>query len=527
MKLVTSLLTIALSLQGASAIPWFSSNTNDVGVLLESRQNGKMTYQQVLAASLAKYPGMQSSDASGKFRYNLKPCNAKCEKKNEVRDDNSGECKPCPKGQKPDKDQEKCIRDGSKEQGKCEDGKILDPAAGGQDANTEKPKCISDDDGKCPEGQTAASRRKGRDVDESTYEPECGVDEDSDFRCDDSNTYDYKTVEDGKIKHSCRSTKKHEDDKKSKYDERVKQSKDSKDKKAGDLNKERRKKNRTGWCFVALAGIGAFNDFADDINALSEDEIEGMYAEFPNDAPDPYGDGSIPNYVVETFYSMVGQISMDGAGPGALIGGIPRIIQGVTSAGKASSAAIKSIRSGSARGPSSAAKKAGGKSGTIKKIFKDERMLDCVYTAATAAAGLKSKRETKDSISFSNGPNVMNIQWWRTADMSKPPPEGVSIMLRYDDDEDKLYNNLITRPGSYYSRNRLTYEACQGSPMDNAIVSLQVSGGCCSFYDGSKCEGDTHLFDMENREHQDLQGDHRGTISSLWCTEKHGCEGRP
>lgn len=167
MKFITHLVALSLALQGASATPFFSDNTNDVGVMLESRANGKMpSYQQVLAASLKKYPGMKSADNSGKFKYNLKSCNAKCEKKNEVQD-KDGNCKACPKGQKPDKDQTKCVPNGGKEQGKCEDGKVLDPAAGGQDANTENPKCISDDDSKCPEGQTAESRRKGRDVDEA------------------------------------------------------------------------------------------------------------------------------------------------------------------------------------------------------------------------------------------------------------------------------------------------------------------------------------------------------------------------
>jgi len=517
MKLVTHLVTLSLALQGASA--FFFGSSNDVGAMLESRANGKPppTYQQVLAASLKKYPGMQAADTSGRFRYNLKPCNAKCENKNEVKD-KDGNCKACPKGQKPDKDQTKCVSNGGKEQGKCEDGKVLDPAAGGQDANTDNPKCISDDDNKCPEGQRAESRRKGRNVDDSTYEPNCAPDDDPDFKCDDTNTYDHKTIEDGKIKHSCRPTKKHEEDKKNKYDERVKDSKNNKEKKAG---VERRKKNRTGWCFVAVATVGGFNEFAEEVNALTDEEIEGMHAQFPEDAPDPSGDGSIPNYVVE-ISTFAGGITSDGAGPGALIGGIPKIISAV---GNAPSAAIKAIRTGSRKGPSSAAKTAGSKSSTIQKIFKDQRMLDCVFTGASLAGASKSKRE--DKVSITGGNRIISIEWWRTAEMSKPAPEGVDISMRYDDREDKLHKYAGTTHDTYYRRGRISYEACNGAPINNGIVSLQVEGGCCAFYNGDHCESDTHLFDMYNREHQDLQGDHRDTISSYWCTAKEHCPGKP
>ena len=523
MKLVTHLLSLSLALQGASA---FFGSSNEVGAMLESRANGKMpSYQQVLAASLAKYPGMKSADNSGTFRYNLKPCNAKCEKKNEVQD-KEGNCKPCPNGQKPDKDQTKCVPNGGKEQGKCENGKVLDPMAGGQDANTENPKCISDDDNKCPEGQRAESRRKGRDVDESTYEPSCATDEDPDFKCDDPNTYNHKTIQDDKIRHSCRSTKKHDDDKINKYDERVKESKSNKERNSGDLQKERRKKNRTGWCFVAVASVGAFDSFADEINTLTNDEIEGMYAQFPDNAPDPSGDGSIPNYVVSVRKSTAVPF-VEGAGPVGSVGGaIAKVIAGAKGF---ASASIRQIRSGSRKGPSSIAKKAGSKSSTIEKIFKDYRMLDCVFSSATLAGASKSKRAPNpDPTVIGGGGMVISIYWQLTPEMSKPAPEGVSITLGYSAHEDMFSFYSETRHDTYYSHYRLPYEACtRPSSAGNGIVSLMVDGGCCAFYDGYNCESDTHLFDMYNREHQDLQGKDRGTISSYWCTAAEHCPGKP
>ena len=524
MKPFAHLLALSLALQGAGAgaTPFFHS-TNDVGMMLEPRANGNPpTYQQVLAASLRRYPGMQSGSHSGRLRYSLKPCNDRCERKNEVQD-KDGNCKPCPTGQKPDRDQSKCLPDG-KEQGTCESGKILDPAAGGQDANTKNPRCITDDDEKCPEGQRAESRRKGRDVDEASYQPNCAADEDPGFKCGDSNTYDHKTIQDGRIRHSCRSTRKHEDDKKSSYDKRVQESRDAKGKNAQNLDRERRQKNRSGWCFVALASMGLFDYMGEEINSLSDDEIDGMYAQYPSDAPDPSGDGSIPNWVVAKYATVTGIVSED-----AGFGGIFQAIAKFVGAGKgstASSVAVKGIRSGKARGPSSAARRAGSKSGTIQKVFKDKNMLDCVSTIASSAAGLVRRA---DVVKFSNGPIGLDIDWSRTEEMSRSPPEGVSIELRYDDHEDRLNRVVTTRNPAevYYSPRRMSYETCQAPEIINGIVSLRVTGGCCAFYDGDDCAHDTFMFAMENREHGDLQGAHRSAINSYWCTAKAGCEGQP
>jgi hypothetical protein len=66
-----------------------------------------------------------------------------------------------------------------------------------------------------------------------------------------------------------------------------------------------------------------------------------------------------------------------------------------------------------------------------------------------------------------------------------------------------------------------------GGEYNNNIEALEVRGGCCAVYDGAKCEPDGILFSMENREHGDLQGSGRNSISSMWCTMESGCKGAP
>lgn len=50
------------------------------------------------------------------------------------------------------------------------------------------------------------------------------------------------------------------------------------------------------------------------------------------------------------------------------------------------------------------------------------------------------------------------------------------------------------------SENRLLYETCQKTPskFNNAIKAMKVEGGCCAFYDGSKCQKKGLFFPMEN-----------------------------
>lgn len=545
MRLLPSILALSLSLTGAGGKKFdvgLNVATHDPGMIIEPRANSKMpSYDEVVRAALKKYPTMQESGSGKSFNYKLKACDETCSKK-QVKDSN-GKCANCPKGTEPNKGQTKCVPSEpdspEDKKGKCPDGQILDPAAGGQDSKTEKPQCIpDDDDARCPEDQKAASRPKNKKVDDSTYEPKCAIDENPDFTCDDPNTYDYKTVKGGKIEHRCRSTRKYDQDKKNKYNERVNTAKnDGMDPEERDRNK--RKQGRTGYCLLAMAGIGAFNGIAEEVKKLSDDEIDGMYAVFPEDIPDPEGDGTIPNYMVEYRPLLaVAPAEQGTAGLGglfaAIIRAIVKVVKGAPAAGVNGAYAIKRIGSGLRRGPTKSTGKAASQSSTVGKIFKNEKFLDCLASAIETGTSIISER---DSIS----PRGIYIKGYEfvvdpslTPEQSRPAPKtDKPITIGYGVEEDDYdYSWAQTfHSDDYYRQHRIPYEVCfppvTWVNMDNKIVSLSVYGGCCSFYDGSNCEGNTHMFDMENREHGDIQGAHRAAISSIWCTFEANCAGAP
>lgn len=532
MKILSGLLALSLTLAGVSGTPLNLRSPNlfpDLGMMLESRANGKMpTYNEVMMGTMKKYPGMKVGSNKGRFRYDLKPCDDKCENKKQVKDD-QGNCKDCPKNQKPNADQTKCVPGTTKEQGKCSEGKVLDPAAGGQDANTENPKCVDDDDKKCPEGQIAASRDKGRSNDSSGQSPECGVDEDPDFTCEDSNTYDHKTVKSGKISHRCRSTEKYDKEKKDKYSERVATAKDGAAS-PEDRDRTAKRQARTGWCFVAMASLAVFEEFDDDLSKMTDDEVDGMYSLWDDslNIPDPEGDGTIPNYQV-FFRAKPKVVIGDGetAGLGGIFGAILRAASGFANNAGSSVKSLGGIIRGTRRAPNPKAAEAASKSSTVSRIFKDDRFLECLGAAATAGAVI-----ARDSVwEWDTRDFEMDIDTSRTPEQSTPAPKADNpIIIKYDRDEDEYFYEARTFYGDDYFRpRRIPYEQC-GQPrggLDNNIVSMSVEGGCCSFYDGSNCEADTHLFDMENRSHGDIQGDHRNAISSWWCTYEAGCAGAP
>ncbi|KAH6987473.1 hypothetical protein BKA56DRAFT_669124 [Ilyonectria sp. MPI-CAGE-AT-0026] len=185
-----------------------------------------------------KCPGQQVKDKSGK-------CNDCGKNKTPIADDtacvwkdsgcpedqiqaNGKMCRSCSGKQKPNSTGKKCVdptsdKDKNKNRGRCPKGKIIDLSIGGQDSSTKNPKCIADDDRKCPSGQIAASRRKGSIFDD-TYKPECGKDSNPNFKCKDSNTFDYKYFGKGGnrlVQHSCRATQEYERRKKDTYQRRV------------------------------------------------------------------------------------------------------------------------------------------------------------------------------------------------------------------------------------------------------------------------------------------------------------------
>jgi hypothetical protein len=461
-------------------------------------------------------------------------------------------CEKCPTDQVPDATGKKCEPKDSKpekEQGKCPEGQILDPAQGGQDKNTEKPVCISDDDKKCPPGQIAETRRKGRKVDdEASYEPTCSKPEpgDENFRCPEANTYHHieTPIGDDKQRHSCRATRKAEEEKKNKYQKFAEAAGEGKKKDDADKDKKRqadKRRARTGSCWVLFAEAGAF--LVEELQAMSQDEIDGMMDMWPDEnIVDPLNLGDIPDHVVEIRVRPGPvHISMDTAG----FPNLGKIFSGAGKAGgaggKGSTKIAKEYKTGSKGAASAKALQAAKNSKMVDKILKDKRFLDCLGTTAAAAALDGIEERTQVNLDFYTSDYLVNIDWSRKPNKLNPTPEdrgdqriAMHIGTLEDWSKEKNYWSgietwMYTYPDTYIREDRLLYETCQTAAheYDNAIKSAEVQGGCCQFYDGSHCEPDTALFAMENRGHGELQGSDKDAINSWWCTFKPGCKGAP
>ena len=154
------------------------------------------------------------------------------------RDKKDCRCRKCAAGQRPNPLKTGCIPDSKKpdsnsnEKGKCPDGKVLDPAEGGQDKNTNNPKCLPDD--KCAAGSIPTTRQK-EDTD-GKGKATCVTDsnEADKPKCA-SNEYRFVTDAGGKAKYECRKTRKFDKEKESKFE-------DAKKRKKEELKKEERKK---------------------------------------------------------------------------------------------------------------------------------------------------------------------------------------------------------------------------------------------------------------------------------------------
>ncbi|CCX15240.1 Protein of unknown function [Pyronema omphalodes CBS 100304] len=82
--------------------------------------------------------------------------------------------------------------------------------------------------------------------------------------------------------------------------------------------------------------------------------------------------------------------------------------------------------------------------------------------------------------------------------------------------------------GDFYSKTRVrdgrdkqpcwTGEYKTGPPVKfERTVGYSVSGGCCEFFEGYKCEQDKHLFTAFDRSHNKLPPVHLNRIGSIMC----------
>ncbi|KAF2868836.1 hypothetical protein BDV95DRAFT_621324 [Massariosphaeria phaeospora] len=427
----------------------------------------------------------------------------------------------------------------SKPKGDCPEGKIPDPADGRPD------KCISDDDKKCPAGQKAASRQKGSKLEDDKVVPECAVDDEPDHKCDKEGTFDYKTKESDKIKHSCRSTDKNKEDKTNKYkeivDEKKKTSDDDKkkaeddNKKKGDEDREQRKRGRCGGCFAIMIASVAFDTA--ETSKLTEDEIDGLVDTWDDKWPADIG-FTIEDDMVDIVNPVVvtGTIA---AGAGIPLAGV---LNAITSSLKLAlggvarnlGAKMTALKAGT-RAATETARNAARNSPMVQRMRQHELFTECVTMGALSAAGSKHKRAEDQSMikyQLSNG-KIVTIDKNKRWGNQYPSPEDKAdqaIIVGAAKNEDAKYDFVWqTYPDNLHRGGRLRYESCMSwegdKDVDNTITNVEVQGGCCTFYDEPDCK--KPLFAMTNRQDGNLKKAGNDAITSFWCTFDLNCAGAP
>ncbi|KAF2679233.1 hypothetical protein K458DRAFT_490712 [Lentithecium fluviatile CBS 122367] len=200
----------------------------------------------------------------------------------------------------PDPDNPANNNEDSDQKGQCPDGKILDPAEGGQDKNTANPICVPDD--KCDSGSVPTSRKKSDTDGTGTVRCVKDIKEDGKPKC---KSYEYRYVMDngGNAEYSCRKTRKFDREKEGKFEdtkkrkkeerERQKKEKEEEEKRRKEEAKKDRKKERMGKCLplVSLSmgypedGFPQATDFFDEEYIDSEDVMMLWPSEL-DDVPD-------------------------------------------------------------------------------------------------------------------------------------------------------------------------------------------------------------------------------------------------
>jgi hypothetical protein len=175
-------------------------------------------------------------------------------------------------------------------------------------------------------------------------------------------------------------------------------------------------------------------------------------------------------------------------------------------------------------------------SGTVSKILKDKRFLDCLAIAPAAAAAATKRDGPADF--FDVNELRVKVDWKAPNNNIKVPDwkyEDRQITVRLGTDTDNIfkeggakdwastYPDQINRPG------RLLYETCQTIPdnFKNKVTAVETWGGCCAYYADNDCKGKSFMFSMTDREDWKLDGAHNDNMEALWCTFEDKCNGAP
>lgn len=391
---------------------------------------------------------------------------------------------------------------------------------------------------------TRSPNNKVEPKDGDAYQPVCGKDNDPNFRCRDKNTYHHKDIDsDDNIKHSCRSTRDAKKQQKEKYQPRVEKAKEQKEKTKETRkkeNRERSRRTRMGFCFTLLAGLSAW-DMA-EIEGMPEDDMNGMMELWPEDDKFKEADPVyIADYKAKITPPVTVQIPAIAAAGVPFVGlatALTRIVAPLTRATGATKVFTLLRTGGRARAADGAVKAAKG-SGTVGKILKDQRFLDCLAAVPAIAANRGKTRRQDNGITTIrvNGDTITLDPNAPFYDPKIAPPEfdNRQIIVKGMIDTDGIMNNVdpsafaATYPDKIRRPGRLEYETCQQLPdeLKNTVTAIAVEGGCCAWYADSDCKQSSWLFAMTNRSDYQLDGKHNDNAEAIWCTFDSLCSAAP
>lgn len=167
---------------------------------------------------------------------------------------------------------------------------------------------------------------------------------------------------------------------KEKFKKTQQEKKEKEEKEAREKKRAETKQKRAGFCWAILAEGGAWA--AGDYQGVTEDDINGLTALWPENVPEPV-EAEIPEWVYDGS-GFKGNIELNSAGFGALIGALARLFQ---AAKPALSQTFQSLKSYKPAGkPSGKAVEGAKKSGYVGKVLRDPRFQDCIAATAGAAA---------------------------------------------------------------------------------------------------------------------------------------------
>ena len=479
-----------------------------------------------------------------------------------------GECRPCPKGQKPNDKGDKCVKAEddtgcSKGQtknaitGKCEiecpDGEVLNAKGDKCSKDCPKGEKINANPGKCqiacPRGQmlNTAGDKCGKDCPSgqkknkvgdqcemqcakgqvlSAAGDECGKEcpkgqkkNGAGDRCEVETDDKECPKGEKKVGNRCESEDDGKEcpkgqtkvgnkckDKPNDDDKEKEKEKEEKEKKEKEENEKKEKQEKMKSRNGLCLTFVALTVDTEDFNI---DDLESASENWPQDVP--YIEGELTESNLQPPGPVVIPVATGaGAGIGNLITPFVRLLG-------------KGAKSGGGKGakPPKYAPKGSDKSKkTIDRFVNDKAYKDCLKMIPGTLSGGHTKLVIGDEVP----PGGFK------ADEADPP---LQVKLCNAEDCGNNYHTgegkaeLQTFPDALFRYDRIEVGKCfKLEKLDNKVSAYDVKGGCCVFYDGNDCKAEEALFSAANRGDGDLHKKSNNAVGSLMCN--HGlCEGIP